>query len=171
MTIPPSLGGKGPMTHSDHVPWLRETVGDELAGLFGDHREDVSGTVGRILERIAFDERLQEALIDTLQTSIDHGNDETQGSVWITLILGEAAIGHAIPTLLLALSDDTDEELHAAAGIAILKCGSPGVGALVESIEEEGASLTFLRTAFELLGCVGYLRDEDLRRTVMEFLS
>lgn len=151
--------------------WLRDLVGEELIGLFSEDRDDVATTVSRLLERLPFDQELENSLIDALQTSVDYQNDDTQGSVWISLLLGEAAVLRAIPTLIQALHLDEDEELQAAAGIAILRCGEPGVDALLEGIDDDSPSPVFLQAAFRLLGCVGYLRDAPLRHKVMTFLA
>lgn len=159
------------MTRPEDTPWLRETVSEELAGLFVDDRETVSSTVSRLLERLPYDPKLTVDLVGTLQVSIEEGNDETQGSVWIALILGEAAVAEALPTLIQALASDQDEELQGAAGVAILKCGPAGVEALIEAIEDETPSAAFLTATYALLGWTGYLKNDDVRRRVMNFLS
>ena len=123
------------MPHSE-PQWLRETVDDELVGLFSDDREDISGTVSRLLERLPFDHQLENQLIDTLQTALELDNDDTDGSLWITLLLGEAAVTRAIPTFVDALGRDDSEELQTVAGIAVLKCGTPGIEHLIENIDD-----------------------------------
>ena len=158
------------MPHSE-PQWLRETVDDELVGLFSDNREDISDTVSRLLERLPFDHQLEDKLIDTLGAALDLDNDDTDGSLWITLLLGEAAVTRAIPTFVDALGRDNSEELQTVAGIAVLKCGTPGIEHLIESIDDEDPSPVFLRAAFLVLAYVGYLRDDDLRQRVMEYLT
>ena len=151
--------------------WLRETIDGELAGLFSDDREDIANTVSRLLERLPFDPELENELIDTLQSALELNNDDTDGSIWITLLLGEAAVTRAIPTFVDTLRRDDSEELQIAAGIAVLKCGTPGIEHLIESIDDEDPSPAFLRTSFQILAHVGYLRDEDLRQRVMDYLT
>ncbi len=159
------------VTSRDESRFLREVVDEQIAGLFTDDEATIAATVSRLLERLPYDEGLEETLVDTLQLGLDLENDDTRGSVWIALLLGEAAVSRAVPVLLQAVSSDDDEELQCAAGIALLRCGTRGVEALLRGIEDDSPSPVFLRAAFGLLGCVGSLRDEGLLTAVKQFLT
>ncbi|MBI4582624.1 MAG: hypothetical protein HY717_01130 [Planctomycetes bacterium] len=158
------------MQESPELPWLREMVPEALEGLFQENDAEIPRTVQRLVEHMDYDRNLETQLIETLQTAVEQHNDDTQGAIWIALILGEKQCHPAIPLLLTALGEEEDEELQAAAGIALLKMGSQGVESLIESLEEESPSVGLLQAGCRLLGHVGYLDDPDLRQRAMDFL-
>ncbi len=158
------------MAESPELPWLREMVPEALEGLFQEDEDEIPRAVQRLLEHMDYDRNLETQLLEALQAAVEHHNDDTQGSIWIALILGEKGCHPAIPLLLSALGEEEEEELQAAAGIALLKMGSQGVEALIESLEEESPAAGLLQAGCRLLGHAGYLDDPDLTQRAMDFL-
>jgi hypothetical protein len=128
-------------------------------------------TVSRLVERLPLDADLERSLIEALENSFEQHPDDTRGSVWIALVLGEVASERAVPVLLRALGDDGDEELARAAGIALLRCGQSGVDAIVGALEEEGPPPELIRLGLEFLGQTGYLDDEELEFRAKSFVG
>ena len=155
-------------TKDEDLPWLREMVEDELLGLFSDDAGEVKRTTRLLARRAADDATITDELIEALRTSIERGNDDTEASVWMALLLGEIADLQALPVLFLGLGCG-DEAIQEAAGDALLKIGPPAVAALLEEFDEE-PSAEFADAGYRLLGAVGSFEDAELREKVMDFL-
>jgi hypothetical protein len=149
--------------------WLREMVDDRILGLFSDEAEDVRKAARRILAVATDDPSVVEELTDALRTSILEGNDDTQGSLWIAILLGEIGDRSALPILILGLGSE-DEPLQEASRDGILRMGAPGVDALIEELEgDPGPEL--LDAGYRLLGYAGSLGDPGVRERAMDFLA
>jgi hypothetical protein len=149
--------------------WLRESVDDRILGLFSDEAEDVRKAARRILAVTPDDPSVVEELTGALRTAIVEGNDDTQGSLWVALLLGEIGDRSTLPVLILGLSSE-DETLQEACRDGILRMGAPGVDALIEELEgDPGPEL--LDAGYRLLGYAGSLGDPGVRERAMDFLS
>ena len=153
------------------TPWLREMVEEELEELFSPDKHTVQRSVQRILDRLPFDRAgLDADLIEALQISVDEHNDDTDASLWIALILGQAGITRAIPILIHCLGNTDDDEMRQASGVALLKMGPSGLEQLLAYLEEEEPSIGLSVAAYEILPGVTCLDDPELTARVIEFL-
>ncbi len=152
----------------ENVPWLRDMVDDELLGLFSENSRQVARTARSLVAMGAEDPAIVGKLIDALETSLLHGNDETQATVFISLILGEIRSRDAVPVLLRALGSE-DETLQQSAEDALLRIGAPSIDRLMDAYDEE-PSAQFTEAGYRLLGNVGSLHDEDLLQRTRDFL-
>jgi len=153
----------------DDSHWLRETVPDDLAGLFSDSRRTVQMTIRELLDRIPYDRAVESRLIECLEVAVTEQNDDTQGSIWVALLLAEAGVEQGIPVLIFAL-EHGDEDLQHAVRIAILKLGTPAVTTLLGVLEDDVPSEALQEGCLELLGNVGHVGDEALTNGVIEML-
>ncbi len=119
------------------TPWLREEADDRLQGLFAENLDTVHKAVRDLVERCLLDPEIEELLIETLQAAISQGNDETQASVWMTVVLGELESREAVPVLVQALSFH-DEMVSMAAVHSLRRIGLPAFEALLEILDGEG---------------------------------
>ena len=158
---------------SDELPWLREMVEEDLLGLFGESRREVARTARTLMVRAEGDPTVAEALVEAAQTAVLRGNDDTQASSWMLLILAELRDPIALPVLFAALGSD-DEMLQEIAVDAVLHFGAAAVEPLLERMEqsttEEGESALFSESAYRVLSQVGSFEDPPLRERVMDFL-
>ncbi|MCI0651104.1 MAG: HEAT repeat domain-containing protein [Planctomycetes bacterium] len=115
--------------------WLREHADERLQGLFSEDGALVHRTVSDVIDEARLDPNLEEIVVDTFSESIAEGNDDTQASVWLAIILGELQSADAIEPLLDALRSD-DESLLAGAVRALRRIGRPAFEALLGMIEE-----------------------------------
>ncbi|MBN1441196.1 MAG: hypothetical protein JXA90_00740 [Planctomycetes bacterium] len=150
---------------------LRERCsGDEdLLPLFSEDDDAIRSAVRRLVARVPQDAALESELIDALDVSLNEECDETQATAWLAVILGEARSRSAADVLLRALLSP-DEQVQDAAGIAILRIGTPAVARLLEWVDEDHGA-EFNRQAYRLLGETGILKDELLHRRVVQFLE
>src|SRR5262245_47214997 len=84
---------------SGEVPWLRDMVDEDLRALFSDDERVLKRTVRRMIRALEEDPELEERLVELLETSLEHQNDESSASVCATIILGEARSARAIDVL------------------------------------------------------------------------
>lgn len=165
---------KAPMSEEpfddEEQPWLREMVDDDLLDLFSDDERVVRRKVRSVIEESEDDPSLEGRLIDLLDAALELGNDDTQASLWATVILGELRSVRALGALLRSLASDEDEALQDAAHVAILRIGAPAVEGLMEAIESEEDPRLNL-PGYELLGAIGFLADEALRSRALGFLE
>jgi hypothetical protein len=152
------------------IPWLREMAPPELLVLFSEEEEAVRDAVRDLIQRARQDPDLESQLVDLLDASVEHQNDDTSASLWISVILGECGSEEAIQTLLRALALDADEVLQDAAGVALLRTGATAMESLMDCLEDD-ASVTLRRAGYGLLGLVGALDDDGLTRRVEDFLE
>ena len=152
----------------EDTPWLREMVDDDLLGLFSSEPEEVARCARQAVLRSAEDPGLLERLAEALRTSVEQKNDDTQGSNWIAIVLGQIGDPAALPALFLALGGE-DEPLQEAARDAILLMGSPAIDALMDELEEDPGP-EMVDAAYRLLGCVGSLEDRPLLDRTRDFL-
>jgi HEAT repeat protein len=151
--------------------WLRELIDDEdLAGLFSDDQEEVKSTVRHLVDRAAADLDLEERIVDLLDTSLEHRNDDTSASIWAAVILGEIGSTRAIPILQRGLALEDDELLQDAIAVALLRIGPPALDALMQSADDD-AGLPYRRAVYGVLGMVGALEDGGLTRRVADFFE
>jgi HEAT repeat protein len=151
-------------------PWLRETVDSELEDLFVDSGKTVQRAVQRILDQLVYNSELETLLVDTLQLSLEQCHDDTQGTLWIALILGEAGSSRAIAPLIAALGAEDDEELQQVAKLALLKSGPPAIESLIEFLDHEEPAPALATAAYDLLGYVGALEDPGLTARAADHL-
>jgi len=154
----------------DDVPWLRDMVDDDLLPLFDEDESTQRRAVKHLIRLAKEDSDLESRLIDLLDESLEHHNDDTQASVLAAIILGEIRSVRGVGILTRCLASDEDEVLQDAAGTAVLRMGAPGVNALLETIEEVD-NPALHRPAYQLLGQVGVLNDPDLTQQVRDFLA
>lgn len=118
------------------IRWLKDEVDERLEGLFSDEPDDVRGTIRELVDQAQTDPEIEELLADTLQSALDQGNDDTMGSAWIGLILGEIGSEEGIAPLLGSISSD-DEVLAANAIRALQRIGRPALEAILDRMEED----------------------------------
>jgi HEAT repeat protein len=160
-----------PLPEDEEVLWLRERLEDEeLEGLFSESPEHVRRTVRRLIERAREDVDVEARLIDALEVSLDDSCDDTQASVWMAIILGEAGSRRAIGLLSRGLSQDDDELLQDACRVALLRVGTPAVAHLVDALEEDDVGEIFQAGAFEVFESVGWIGEPALLQRVIDFL-
>jgi hypothetical protein len=145
-------------------------VDEDLKILFSEDEEEVVRGVRALIARCQVEADLEERLVDLLETSLEHQNDDSSASVWVTVILGEIGSAGALSTLQRSLASDDDEMLQDAAQVALLRIGAPAIEAVMETVEDD-SGLVFRRAAYTLLGTVGVLEDEALRQRVADFLE
>lgn len=117
--------------------WLRDEVDERLSGLFSDDAGEVGAAIQELLDQAAADDDLHEILLETFQLSLDEQNDETQGTAWMALILGELELAEALGPLLQATSYDDDEVLVLAAVRSLRRMGRPAFTAILERLDED----------------------------------
>jgi hypothetical protein len=154
----------------DDIPWLRDMVEDDLQVLFSDDRRVLKRALRGFVARAAEDPELEARLVDLLETSVEHQNDDSSASVCAALILGEIGSVRALGVLQRALALDSDEELHEAAQAALLRMGAPAIDAVLASLDEADDP-AFAAPAYELLGMIGSAGDAELSRRVKDFLE
>ena len=158
--------------HDPDVPWLRDQVDDaEILPLFADEPEIIRRAVCCLIAEASVDDGLEARLVEALEMTVEERSDESQAGLWLTVILGEICSERAIGVLLRSLGSNADEVLQDAAGVALLRIGSPALLMLMERVEEEDVGVDFNRAAFRLLGELGVLEDDILLRRVGEFLE
>lgn len=116
--------------------WLRETVDERLLGLFSEQPELIQKTVGNLVHECLVDPEIEEMISDTLAASIESGNDETTGTVWLAVILGEVRSQDAVGSLVQALTVD-DEMLQAAAARSLRRIGARAFEMLLDVIADD----------------------------------
>ena len=158
------------MEPDDDVEWLREMADDDFLDLFSEDESTIEAAVRRCIAQVLEDPGVEQRLVDLVDTGLDLGNDDTSASVWATVILGEAQSRYAVPLLLRCLASEEDETLQDAAGVALLRIGTPALAALMDAIDE-GDDLRLNAPGYHLLGSVCLIDDEMLHRRVREFLE
>lgn len=154
----------------DDVEWLREMVDEDLQGLFTEEESSIESAVRHFIPLAIEDAGVERRLLEVVETALDLGNDDTNGSVWATVILGEARSRNAVPLLLRSLSSEADEMLQDAAAVALLRIGTPAMAALMEAIDEEENPLLH-SPGYQLLGAAGLIDDELLLQRVRDFFE
>ena len=152
----------------DDTPWLREMVDDDLLVLFVDDDEEIARAVRHFMELAQEKTAVEEQLIDLVEISLEHLNDDSSASMWAIVILGEIGSVRAIPVLRHALL--ADEVLQDTAQIALLRIGSPAVEAIMDAIDED-ENPRLNRAAYPLLGMIGVLEDDLMSDRVANFLQ
>ena len=152
----------------DDTPWLREMVDEEFLILFSEDDDEIARGVRHFVELAREREVVEGQLIDLLDTSLEHSNDDSSASVWAAVILGEIGSARAIPTLRRALL--ADEVMQDAAQVALLRIGAQAIESVMDTIEEEEHP-QLNRVAYPLLGMVGILDDDFMSQRVTTFLQ
>ncbi len=152
----------------DDTPWLREMVDDDLLVLFVDDGEEIARAVRHFIALAREKGAVEDQLIDLLEMSLEHLNDDSSASMWAIVILAEIGSVRAIPVLLRALL--ADEVLQDSAQIALLRIGSPAVEAVMDAIDED-ENPRLNRAAYPLLGMIGVLEDNLMSERVANFLQ
>ncbi len=152
----------------DDTPWLREMVDDDLLVLFVDDDEEIARAVRHFITLAGERDAVEGQLIDLLEMSLEHLNDESSASMWAIVILGEIGSVRAIPVLRHALL--ADEVLQDSAQIALLRIGSPAVEAVMDAIDED-ENPRLNRAAYPVLGMIGVLEDNLMSERVAGFLQ
>jgi len=145
-------------------------VDDDLRALFSEDEETLRRAVPEIIRRSQEDPDVEERLIDLLETFLEEGNDDTNGSVMAVIVLGESGSQRGVGVLLRCLESEADESLQDAALVALLRLGPAAVQKVMEQVDEE-ESPAFNRAAYRLLGMIGVLEDERLTEGVKDFLD
>ena len=152
----------------DDTPWLREMIDDEFAVLFSDDDEEIARGVRHFVEVARANDAVEARLIDLLDTSFEHSNDDSNASIWAAVILGEIGSVRAISVLRRGLL--ADEVTQDTVQVALLRIGFPAIESMMDSIdEEENPQLN--RVAYPLLGMVGVLEDDFMSERVANFLQ
>jgi hypothetical protein len=154
----------------EDVPWLREMVEPALLPLFSQDEQVVEKAVRNLIHLVHDDSQLEMALVELVETSVEHRNDDTLASTWATVVLGECRSTLAMSPLLRALALEDEELLQDFAKTALLRIGVPALEVVMEVIDD-GAGVAFRRSAYDLLGMVGVLDDDFFCRRVEEFLE
>lgn len=116
--------------------WLRDDADERLQGLFSEDPHEVHEAIRDLIELATSDSEIEELVVDTLQSSLDEENDDTQASLWLALILGEVGVESGLPVLLAALSS-ADESLAETAVTALRQLGRMAFEAGLARIEED----------------------------------
>ena len=149
--------------------WLRETVEDEdISLLFTAVGDDLLKTISYTMDRAAGRLSVEHSLIDLLSLAVEERNDDTQGSVWIALILGEMRSVEAIPVLLRALAAP-DETMADAAEDAFKRLGEPGFEAVMRALSDT-EDPSFLLAGYRALEGAGAWEHPYLVEEVGDFL-
>src|SRR2546425_948737 len=111
---------------SGEVPWLRDMVDADLEPLFSEDQRVLERTVRSMIRSVVDESDLEGQLVDLLETSLEHQNDDSSASLCATIILGEARSTRAIGVLQRSLASDNDETLQDAASVALLRIGAKG---------------------------------------------
>ncbi len=116
-------------------PWLRDFVErEEIDPLFTATGSELKKSIKDLMLLANRQYEIENELNSLLEISVEKGNDDTRGSVWIALILGEIQSRQAIFTLVKALAS-RDESLQEAAIDALTRIGEPAFDALMEYAE------------------------------------
>jgi hypothetical protein len=154
----------------EQAPWLRDMADEDLLALFEDDRRVLKRAVRGLISRAAEDPDLEARLVDLLELSLEHRNDDSSASVCAAIILGEIGSTRGLGVLQRALALDSDEELQEGAQTALLRMGAPAIDAILLSLEEI-EDPAFAGPAYEVLGMAGSLGDEELASRVKGFLE
>ena len=149
-------------------PWLREMVDADLLALFSDDDEEIARAVRHFIALAQERGTVEDQLIDLVDTSLEHRNDDSSASMWAIVVLGEIGSVRSIPVLRHALL--ADEVLQDAAQIALLRIGSPALEAIMDAVDEE-ENPRLNRAAYPLLGMIGVLEDDMMNERVASFLQ
>ena len=145
-------------------------VDADLEPLFSEDQRVLGRTVRSMIRSVVDESDLEGQLVDLLETSLEHQNDDSSASLCATIILGEARSTRAIGVLQRSLASDNDETLQDAASVALLRIGAPAVLSLLEALEDE-ADPRLCAPAYSLLGMVGALEDDGLKQATRDFLE
>ncbi len=159
-----------PPSRDDDTPWLSEMVDEELLVLFSEDTEDIARGVLHLLRLATIRPDVEEQLVDLIDAALEHSNDDAQAATWATVILAELGSSLGIGVIQRALLAENDETLQNTAAVALLRLGSRGLDAVMETIEET-QSPTFNRHAYRVLANTGVLEDPDTTQRVTEFLE
>jgi len=153
----------------DDDVWLRDELHHPIVrALFTDDSDELRPAVRDALIAAAADDRIEAILIDTLDSAVEDGSDDTEASIWITVILGELRSRQAINTLLREFASD-DESFQDVAGVALLRIGAPAVQALMDWLDEEpGRELR--DRSYRLIGDSGLIDEPGFLEHVREFI-
>jgi hypothetical protein len=154
----------------EDTPWLRDMVDEDLLVLFSEDRRALKRAVRGFIARAPEDPDLEARLVDLVETSVEHRNDDSSASVCAAIILGEVGSTRALGVLLRALALESDEEFLEAAQTALLRMGAPAIDAVLLWIDEADDP-AFTAPAYELLGMTGSIEDAELGRRVRGFLE
>jgi hypothetical protein len=154
----------------DDAPWLHDMVDEDLLVLFSDDRKVLRRAVRGFIARAPEDRDLEARLVDLLEASVEHRNDDSSASVCAAIILGEVGSTRALGVLQRALTLDSDEELIEAAQTALLRMGAPAIDALLASIDEADDP-ALAAPAYDVLAMTGSIEDAELGRRVKDFLE
>ena len=143
-------------------------VDDDLLVLFVDDGEEIARAVRHFIALAREKGAVEDQLIDLLEMSLEHLNDDSSASMWAIVILAEIESVRAIPVLRRALL--ADEVLQDSAQIALLRIGSPAVEAVMDAIDED-ENPRLNRAAYPLLGMIGVLEDNLMSERVANFLQ
>lgn len=152
-------------------PWLREMVEEEeFHVLFSADEGTLQQGMRDLLPRLQQDTFLQESLVDLLETALDLRNDDTDATIWATVLLGESQAQGATSTLCRALAFVEDEQLQDAAAVSLVRLGVDALEQLMEVLRES-ESVDFRRLAYTALGWSGVLEDTGFTERVGAFLA
>ncbi len=145
---------------------LRDDVDERLLGLFSEDPSLQRTIVSELIERAPTEPDLEEALVEALEMSLEHWNDDTQATLWIVVILGEISLERAVPVIYQALS--TEDELYVAAAVrAFRRIGDAAFNMLLENLDAEKMTEDTFSSAMRVLEGVR-LHDVPGTREVIE---
>jgi len=143
---------------------------EEFYVLFSADEGTLQQGVRGLVPRLQQDPSLQESLIDLLETALDLRNDDTEATLWATVLLGESQAQGATSTLCRALAFVDDEQLQDAAAVSLLRLGFDALEQLMEVLRES-ESVDFRRLGYATLGWSGVLEDTGFTERVGAFLA
>jgi len=126
---------------------------EQIALLFTASGEDLERIVEDTMARAERASGVERTLLELLEAAVDEGIDDTNGAVWISLILGELQSREAIPLFLRALSQD-DESLAEAAVDALRRIGEPALDAVMQALDADTTD-EFQESCFKALEGAG----------------
>lgn len=148
---------------------LLDEADDRLNGLFDDDPHAQRQAVWDVLERAANEPDLEDALLEALELSFSEWTDESQGTLWMVIIVGELRLESAVNLLLRGLGSE-DELVVAAVIRSLRRIGEPAFDAILDELDDDAFGLEAWRAAITALEGV---RSHDLpvvRDTIEERL-
>ncbi len=141
---------------------------DEISLLFTAVGKDLTGAIEDCIELAGRRSAVERRLVELLDAAVEEGADESSGTAWVALVLGEIQSRAAIPALVRALAG-SDETLCDAAIDAIRRIGEPAFDAVMQAMEGADAP-EFEHTAYQALEGVATWEHPYMLGEVRDFI-
>lgn len=118
---------------------LRDRVDPELSALFTEAGGHHARLIANLIDRAQDDPALEASLIEAIEITLEEGGDETGGSAWVALVLGEIHSRDAIGVFIRLLDESDDETLQEAATDGLARIGHPAIEAVSACLDDDPA--------------------------------